>query len=243
MDTAKGSSIKELIEALPSDPALHVKAVQQLEAAVARVAEGLGELHQKFQSGEVMSKEAKRSDADHFLNRNFRDNGEDLQRVRAALGDDFERVKTQLEGPTLEAFYAANLPATAYHGDANAGNFIVGEYKGGYKDLGLIDVGSMSWSVADGATVGTRTGAADVARFLGSLESLAPGKLSEAEIVVLRRRFTETYFAQPGARNLDPSAYGAAEKWYRVEMEVAALRSDPTAKARILRLLGIGEIR
>jgi hypothetical protein len=191
-----------------------------------------------------MSREAKLSDANHLLDKSFR-NGEDVAKVKAALGDvDFQRVKAVLEGPVLQAFLDADVPATAYHGDANAGNFIVHDYtaSAGYKDLGVIDVGSMTWSVDKSTGRGTKTGAADTARLLGSLETLHPGYLTSAEVRYLRGEFMKTYAAQYRAdarRELGLVSYEQAEKWYRLEMEVAVLKSDARAKPRIMQLLGL----
>lgn len=247
MDVAKGTSIRELIEQMPHEPELRVKALTQLEFAMKRAAEGLAEMHAKFgsrsQSGAptLMSREAKLDDANYMLNENFR-GGSRVERVKAVLGTDFERVKAMLEGPVLQGFLDADVPATAYHGDANAGNFIVHEYKKdvGFKDLGVIDVGSMQWSVR--GAKGMKTGAADVARLLESLETVQPGALTDFEVMQLRREFNGAYrahFRGFAGYVLDAAAYAHAEKWYRVEFEISVLKSDPTAKKRLLKILGM----
>ena len=107
MDGAKGKSVKELIEALPSDPALREREMDMLIAAMKRTAQGLAEMHAKFEtkgaggSPVMMSKESKLKDANHLLDKNFRD-GEDVAKVKSALGEsDFQRVKAALEGPML----------------------------------------------------------------------------------------------------------------------------------------------
>ncbi|HWU88820.1 MAG TPA: hypothetical protein VN253_16250, partial [Kofleriaceae bacterium] len=250
MDAAKGTSIRELIEHLPSDPALHDTAMKQLNFAMKRAAEGLAEMHAKFETRgqggapKMMSREAKLSDANYFLDKNFRD-GEDVSKVKIALGEgEFARVKAALEGLMLQRFLEADVPATAYHGDANAGNFIVHDYdaQSGYKELGLIDVGSMSWSIDARTGKGTKTGAADVARFLGSLETLHPGKLTPGEVRILQDTFMKKYLQQYRAdahRDLDGDRYRQAENWYRLEMEIAALKAGVDVKSRIMRLLGL----
>jgi hypothetical protein len=131
MDTAKGHSIAQLVESLPDEPVARREAMKNLKAAMRRAAEGLSELHGKFGSrgpdGKpvMMTEEMKLSDANYLLDKNFR-NGSDVGKVRYALGErDFERVKAALEGPVLKAFLDAKVPASAYHGDANAGNFLV----------------------------------------------------------------------------------------------------------------------
>ena len=136
----------------------------------------------------------KLSDANYFLSKNFRD-GSNVATVQSILGnDDFARVKAKLEGSLLDAFLAAKVPATAYHGDANTGNFILDGYgpnpknskESKFKKLGVIDVGSMQWSMSGGK--GIKTGAADTARFLGSLETLLPGALRPTR----SRKFAES---------------------------------------------------
>jgi hypothetical protein len=137
------------------------------------------------------------------------------------------------------------VPATAYHGDANAGNFFVHDYNqvsGSYKDLGLIDVGSMVWSVDKQTRKGIKTGAADVARLLGSLETLLPGKLTSAELYVLRDSFIRQYsreYRREARHELDLVNYEKAAKWYRIELEVTVLKSDVRAKARLMEMLGL----
>ena len=242
MDHAKGTTIRELIESVPKTGPQRQDAVDRLEFAMVRAAEGLAEMHESFgtrRAGkpELMTPEAKQDDANYFLDNNFR-SGRDVHKVKTALGADFERVKAALEGPTLAAFMNPEVPATAYHGDANTGNFLVDRYVEGkgYKDVAMIDVGSMKWSVDKGK--GTKTGAADVARVLGSLETFAPNNLTAGEVKVIRDAFLARYFENYGAReSVDRAAYAKAEKWFRIEMEIAVLKKDPRAKARILRLL------
>ncbi|MEJ7599062.1 MAG: hypothetical protein WKG01_14230 [Kofleriaceae bacterium] len=240
MDKAHGTTIRDLIESVPKTN--RDAAIEQLRHAMVRAARGLAEMHESFGTKTMgkpvlMTVEAKRNDANYFLNKSFR-SGDQVTRVKAALGADFERVKAKLEGPLLAELEAADVPATAYHGDANAGNLLVDKYdhRLGYKDLAMIDVGSMKWSVENGR--GTKTGAADVARFLGSLETFAPGNLTTTEVRALRKAFLKSYFVNYAAhQRVDRVAYARAERWFRIEMEVAVLKSDPTAKARILHLL------
>lgn len=245
MDAAQGKTVKELIEAFPSAGSPEREnAALQLQFAVTRVAEGLAELHMKFEAGgTLMTNEAKLNDANYMLDKNVR-GGSDVAQVRASLGDrDFERVKARLEGPELESFLAAKVPATAYHGDANAGNFLVGggyNDETGYKELAVIDVAQMRWSL-DEKHKGTKTGAADVARFLESLETVAPGTLSETELQRMRDAFMKRYlkFLAEKGHGVDRAQFDQAERWYRIEMELAVIKSDATAKPRLLQLLGL----
>lgn len=82
-----------------------------------------------------------------------------------------------------------------------------------------------------------------MARFLNSLETLAPGKLSVSELDGLREAFATKYFEAyrvgPDRRAVDQTAYAKAARWYQIEMEVAILRNDARAKARLLSLLGL----
>jgi len=103
----------------------------------------------------------------------------------------------------------------------------------------MIDVGSMQHAVSASGT-GTKTGAADVARFLGSLETMAPGLLSATDLHDLRVAFMTAYTGEVRQSGLyDPAAQAVAGAWYRLELEVAVLKSDPSAKSRILRLLNL----
>ncbi len=247
MDAAKGKSVAQMIETLPNDPAERQKSFARLEIAVQQVAEGLAEMHARFETHQggtvaMMTKEAKLSDANYMLDRSFRA-GADVAAVRAALGErDFDSVKEKLEGPMLQAFLDAKVPATNYHGDANAGNFILSgtDEDGRFAEVAVIDLDKMRYSIEEGTQAATRTGAADVARFLGSLETLQPGALSPVEVTVLRKAFSRQYSAQylvTAGHDLDTSQYAKAESWYRAELEVGRLKSDAHAKARLMKLL------
>jgi hypothetical protein len=103
----------------------------------------------------------------------------------------------------------------------------------------------MTWSVDKHTGKGIKTGAADIARLLGSLETLYPGKLTTAELSDLRKDFMRTYsshYRADARRELSLGSYDQAERWYRLELEVAVLKSDSRAKPRIIQLLGL-EVR
>lgn len=241
MDAAKGSSVKDMLEALPKD-ARRVEEMKKLDVAVKQVAIGLAEMHAKLASGGMMTKEAMLSDANYLLDANFKKAGWKREKVEAALGTDVARVRERLEEVFLPRFLESRVPATAYHGDANAGNFIMDGYDQGtkrFKNVGLIDVGSMDWSIgADGK--GNKTGAADVARFLSSLETLAPGALSAGELGALRDEFRKAYFKEYEQHHaIDRTSYEGAEKWYALELQIAILRGDPSTKPQLMSLLGL----
>jgi hypothetical protein len=126
------------------------------------------------------------------------------------------------------------VPATAYHGDANCGNFIVDKSF----NVTVIDVGSMKYSLDDKGK-GTKIGAADVGRFMQSLEASHPGKLNAGEIAALQKAFTQEYFAHSKVKRED---FEAGITLYRAELELAALKNaagkDETA-ASLRRLGGI----
>jgi hypothetical protein len=144
-------------------------------------------------------------------------------------------------------FLSAEVPATAYHGDANAGNFALSGNDN--SKLSMFDVDKMQYSLPDHAlegnlagVKGNKTGAADVARFLNSLETLAPGKLRPQDLQALEQSFKRTYFSKyrvgSDRQRVSRLEYEKAERWYELEMELAIVVKDPTAKERILRLVG-----
>jgi hypothetical protein len=191
----------------------------------------------------MMSKESKLRDVNKLLDKNFRDDGDYVAQVKVALGEtDFGRVKAALEGPVLRAFLDADVPSTAYHGDATTGNFLVHDYSNdGFKDLSVVDVGAMKYSIDGKTGQAIKTGAVDVARFLGSLETL-PSNLTSSELHQLRDNFTQAYFKSLRAssgHDVDRAKFKQAETWYRIEVEVMAIKSDSRGKRRLLQLLGL----
>jgi hypothetical protein len=262
MEKADGDSVAKLIEKAGSGD--RAAAIKQLEDAMVAVARGLGEMHTTFGKRrangepEYMSEKAKESDADYMLEKNFDDKGRNTAAVKRGLGADLDAVKAAVT-KLRDKFVKAKVPATAYLGDANAGNFVVGKHDAtkGYQDLRLIDVAPMRWGmdpkdpkVADAndprwqpGEKGKATGAADLSRFLGSLETM--GSLKPAEIDHLRDVFMRTYVEHyhPGKdprSKVDLAAYADAERWYRIELELSILTNPAQAagaRERIIRLL------
>jgi hypothetical protein len=233
MDTAKGKSVAKMVETMPEAGVFRDQAMAELEDAVVNVARGLAEMHNATGNGDLMNIANKTSDAQYILGK--------VDNAQPLLGDDWVPIHQALEGEVIPAFYEAPLPASAYHGDANIGNFVVsteGTGAAAKTTVGVIDVGSMKWSVT-AAGDGNKTGAADVARFLGSFETMFPGKLTGAEMARLRTAFERAYFADVPAAQAD---FEAAIKLYGVELEIAALnKGAPPAEVigRIKTILGL----
>ncbi len=117
----------------------------------------------------------------------------------------------------------------------------------------MFDADATQWSVPDGALdrgpaelgkiKGTKTGAADVARCLNSLETLfEPGTLSVADLQRLHSAFKQEHFKNyrvgSAHKRVNEAEYAKAERWYKLEMEVSIMReNDPAGRARVLRLL------
>jgi hypothetical protein len=252
MDVAQGTTVKDMVASLPEDRSQRGHSMEILTNAVKKVAEGLAEMHVKFgnnssQKPAMMTEAAKKNDAEYFFNKALRPGGRDYDKVHAALGDDFEHVRSVAEGKFYEDFLSAEVPATVYSGDANAGNFALSGTDN--STLTMFDVDKMQYSVPQGALngdvaniKGNKTGAADVARFLNSLETLAPGKLRPDELQRLEVAFKNTYFEKyrvgSDQHRVSRSEYQKAERWYELEMELAIIGSDPGAKDRILKLVG-----
>jgi hypothetical protein len=217
METAKGTSVDAMVKSLPTEPALRPEAIAKLREAVVKVAKGLAEMHQAFADGDPQTMEQKTSESDYTLRK--------LEGIRAQIGEaHYARIRAALE-VQVAAYKAAKVPATAYHGDANTGNFIVGPDG----KLRMIDVGSMQWSL-DGAGKPKGTGAADVARFLESLESKRPGSLTPEEVAQLTKLFNDTYFHEMHGK-VTPADLDAATAMYRAQLEISIVKSArPDAK-------------
>lgn len=229
MSTAEGTSVDGMIKNLPTESAQRASAMQKLRAAVKQVARGLAEMHSKMADGTKQATEQKRKDAEYITNK--------LDGIKDKLGDaHYRRIKALLDAAVAK-YIASDVPATGYHGDANVGNFIIGNDG----KLSTIDIGNMQYSFKDGKPVGT--GAADIARFLESLESKRPGALTPEEVKELTTLFNETYFAQN--KSASPADLEAATLLYRAELEMAVIKSaspDATSAADTTAVGAIGRL-
>jgi hypothetical protein len=70
------------------------------------------------------------------------------------------------------------------------------------------------------------------------LDTLNPGKLTDAELSSLRAIFEKTYAQESG---VDMSEFLAAERFYRVDLLLVIIKHNPTPHiiARLERLLGL----
>ena len=225
MGTAGGRDVSSQIENIPADLGLRAEALAQMENDVKVIARALAEFHGTMASGEMMTPDAKAGAAKYIMDKK-------IEPHVADFAPDGDAIKVKMLA-LVEAFKLAPVPATAYHGDANAGNFMVAG-----ETVNVIDVGTMKYSLKNG--VGADTGAADLARFEQSLETLHPGKLSAVEADHLKAAFEQAYFAAIGIPAADLQA---AKILYAVEVEIAAMRAGKYTKEqsrdRIKALLGI----
>jgi hypothetical protein len=224
MDAARGQSVAARIKDLPSEPARREPALHELERNMQQVARALAEMHTITGGGPDvrMTGAARRNEAGYI-----RDKLID-PRTRRQLGPEADAVIAAYDRE-VAAFLREPVPRGAYHGDANAGNFMIAGDR-----VDVIDVSTMEHSIdpGRGGIVGTRTGTTDVARFRESLETLAPGALSPAELTRLRDAFDAAYAAASG---VDPTAIEAGRRIFAVETQLATLRAnlgDPEAAER-----------
>jgi hypothetical protein len=217
METAQGQSVDGMIDTMPTEPLLRQSQLAKLREAVIKVAKGLGELHSSFQGKDPLSNSQKSAETDYML--------KGLDGIKAKVGDaHYAKLREALQAK-IDKYMAAKVPATANLGDANTGNFIIGP-DGKVK---VIDVGTMKWSV-DGKGQGQGTGAADVARFLESLQSKRPGALTPEEVAQLTTAFNQAYFAEMHGK-VSPADLDAATTIYRAQLEMSIIRaSSPDAK-------------
>ncbi|HWU88901.1 MAG TPA: DUF4157 domain-containing protein [Kofleriaceae bacterium] len=220
METADGTSVDGMIKSLPTEPSLRPEAIAKVREAVVKVARGLAEMHKAFADGEPQTLAQKQSEARYTLGK--------LDAIRAQIGEaHYARLEAALQAQ-ISAYEAAKVPATASHGDANTGNFIVGSDG----KLKVIDVSDMQWSI-DGSGKVKGTGAADVARFLESLQSKRPGALTPAEVRELTELFNKTYFGEMKGR-ITEADLAAATTMYRAQLELSIIKNArPDAAAAV----------
>ncbi|HEY4176091.1 MAG TPA: phosphotransferase [Kofleriaceae bacterium] len=251
MDSAPGRSINEMVKSLSGDPAKRAQQLEELNYAVRSVAEGLAELHAKFRDtlvSEADARAARASDANYFLEKLMRAD------IVPTLGGhaNAEKIANALRARLLDKFLDANLPASAYHGDANVGNFKVDGVDADHERFNIVstyDVGTMQYGFPQGTVAnGTATkgikpaAAADAARFLSTLEIALSEKGSRSEFSRLNAAFEKAYKAawkDNQKEAIDMVGWKDAEAWYRIELDVAAAKNDPQALKRIERALEI----
>jgi hypothetical protein len=219
MEMAEGESVEHMIEHIPAANPLRRAAMLRIIHASEQVATALAEFHHATSQGAMTQaqKSGNGSDANNVRARKLPALQPDLTQAYLAPND-FADITNAL-GLTITAFENAPVPASAYHGDANAGNFILDGDR-----VQVIDVGYMRWSHGQGSNVGTATGANDLARFVTSLETLHPGRLTDEEVGRVRVAFYARYFQAFNAHghNLQAADMTAAIRIYRVETEIAA---------------------
>jgi hypothetical protein len=263
MDKAPGQSLEDLALALPQGDGRD-DALLQFRAAMIRAAQGDAELHARFTDttlGPEARRAARKSDADHLLGKLTR-----ADVVRSVGGAETAvAIRDALHAQFYDAFLAADLPPSAYHGDAHLGNFKVDGWDAAQKvwrHLYTFDIGTMQYGfprdtqlAVDQNPRGDKPAAgADLGRLLGSLESKLPeGTLTAKEQRDIREDVIAAYQlayakamdnraqAEPGLDptlfTIDPAALQTARTWYQIEMELAAAGKDPRAVERIGRLL------
>ncbi|HMG56097.1 MAG TPA: hypothetical protein VK601_21510, partial [Kofleriaceae bacterium] len=129
MRTAPGRSVDQMVTSLPAigSPA-RAGAVDQIVASSELVARALAEIHRLTNTGNRMldlnQKTGGGSDAQYILNKVTADPNVRAAAVRVALDADQNAVVARLT-LRIQEMGAANVPASAYHGDANAGNFVI----------------------------------------------------------------------------------------------------------------------
>ncbi|HEY0992269.1 MAG TPA: phosphotransferase, partial [Kofleriaceae bacterium] len=225
MDAAQGGSVASRIQHLSSDPVVREPQLRELERNMQQVAEAMAELHTASGGGQQMDPAARASDAGYVRGKLTNPD------TQGRLGPDADDIVAAFDAQVVQ-FMADPVPRGAYHGDANAGNFMIDG-----DGVDVSDVGTMQWSLdrTVPGLVGNRTGIADVARFRESLETLAPGALHPDELAHLRATFDDAYAAATG---VDPGHIRAARRIYAVEAPLAVLRyntaRDPAIDRRVV---------
>lgn len=268
MDKAPGTSLEDLALGLPKDPDVRAHAMQKFRQAAVRTAQGLAEMHARFANPDLDAagrRAARKSDADYLVNNKLVKN----QSAIAAVGgaENAARIRHALLSTLYQRFLDADLPPSAYHGDAHISNFKVDGWdpvQKQWRDLYTFDVGTMKFGFPQGQDLdsaknplGDKPAAGgDLGRLLESLQSKLPeGTLTQREIddvrrqVILayRRSFEDAITARAATRHdidptkmtIDPAALEVARIWYSVETEIAGAKGNPEALRRIENLLGV----
>lgn len=216
MESAEGSSIEDMLGKLPPAGPMRAPAIRRIEDASRRVADALAELHSATEGPQLLTLVQKSGPGSAVAS--IRD--VKLPGLQVELAPDYAAIHAAFL-LAITGFENAAVPATAYHGDANAGNFILDE-----DHVRIIDVGAMRWSHDGAGPAGNSTGANDLARFTTSLETLRPGALAANEVAQIRAAFLQRYYQQCGVRNLAVNAGNMRDaiKIFKVETEIAVMR-------------------
>jgi hypothetical protein len=249
MEKADGPTLEERLESVRElrGPE-RAGQVEKLTADFVTAARALAELHARTTGGGLMTRAEKEADVRYVLEK-LPDRIDDADVVRA--------LDQAIRNHVAPKLYDAEVPATAYHGDAHVGNFTVAkrdDEQGEGGKIGMFDVGSMKWSVElegeaipktpDGTPIleGKKTGANDVGRMLQSIESMGQGALRQTEIdklaAVYLKAYEVAYNDKTSGVKVTETSVQAAMTLYQVETELAALENDPTALDRIWILAG-----
>lgn len=245
------------------------EAVAKVAAAEVRAAQGLAELHAKTTNSEIGAdgkRAGRASDADYLLSKIDPSNPKAAAKV-AKLGGAHNATRILAKARVWAAQFKARTdsPAAAYLGDANISNIKVSDYDSvekTFKNAATFDAETHRYGYANGEPIGDNpmgdkpAAAADLARLVGSLETrLPPNTFSQLELTKIKGAVVAGYVGaykkalnDRSARDpafhadqypINPDALDADMNWYRLELEIAALDSDPGALQRIANLLNI----
>ena len=244
-DAAQGESVQGMIEALPREAAPRAEAMERVAAAVHRVAVGLVDLHAHYHNESASTPEARRAlrhiEVEATLAKlHAPDTTSALGRGNAIA------LEAALRQELVPVFLVADVPPSAYHGDARAKNFKVdGFVEGkGFAKLATDDVGELDAGLVkmpNDEIKGTRAAAGmDAAAFVRSLDDLVrAGALHPHERDQLAGAFRTHYVGATRRRPVELSGETlvAAERWYAVVLDLeAATKGDAAARARLLSL-------
>ncbi|HEU0032037.1 MAG TPA: hypothetical protein VFQ53_15495 [Kofleriaceae bacterium] len=228
-----GRSIEALIQGTPQgmERAAHL---DMLERATRNAAVMFAELHTTMASGKQVDATHKQNEA-KFIMTKFGMVRSKNDSKHFTTGETLDRIERTLWDQIIPKFVASPLPATAYHGDAHAGNVVVDEQL----NARPIDLTAMKWSL-DGENQGKQTGAVDVGQFIARLHEKSEGALDGAEIQRLEHAFLDEYFRHSTVAEADMRA---GMVLYAVESQFARIAYDigepQNALAAATHLLGL----
>ncbi|MFO0355964.1 MAG: DUF4157 domain-containing protein [Sphingobacteriaceae bacterium] len=237
MNMEAGVSVDKLVEKM-SDRDNDEVNIPALERGVVQTAISLAKLHLETTSKDSMQKAQKQYDTSYYSKKLTMLNG----KFTPGRFDFFLGVMKGLG----EAYEETNIPASASHGDANAGNFIISPE---FEKSTIIDVATMGLSLTRNKE-GMKTGAADVGRFLQSLRTSHPGNISLELFNHLKRIFWQIYLQNNTKLKVkEQKDFYTAALFHRFTLEIvfmisheAVLKSDLNLGNKcFLRVLDIKE--